>query len=309
VFEVAASIEMASVDGDNHEAIAAAKKKFGIEDEKQGFSSEDMPSLVPSVSDMLDDYSDVDPVVPTTGDDLPNKAYADEDSSKLTHPLYASAEKYAKGQPHAGMVKAALQAHGTMKNQNVALKRLQVAHSQLHGAKSMEKAEQLATEVAALTAKLDEAKTSIEQANTTISETKAAVTAKDTEIAELAKQVKDLADEKAALEAKIADKEAEEKASARLAKLSEIEGFSVKDDEKAALIEVLKTEEEIAFENRVLKAKVTSMEEASKKIADDKKKADDEKAAADLADETAAALGDLDIVPKAFSGKEAKILV
>lgn len=173
----------------------------------------------------------------------------------------------------------------------------------------MEKAEQLATEVAALTAKLDEAKTSIEQANTTISETKAAVTAKDTEIAELAKQVKDLADEKAALEAKIADKEAEEKASARLAKLSEIEGFSVKDDEKAALIEVLKTEEEIAFENRVLKAKVTSMEEASKKIADDKKKADDEKAAADLADETAAALGDLDIVPKAFSGKEAKILV
>jgi hypothetical protein len=285
--------------------IEAAKKKFGIGDEENsGFASTDSPS----VDDMMGSYDDIDSVDASaaTGNDMPDSAFADtyfdpeEDGSKRAYPLYASAGSYANRSPHKGLVKAALQAHadGKMKNPSLALQRLQVAHSQLHGAKSMDDKEKLATEVADLKNKLAEVQASKEEAVTTVS-------AKDTEIAALNESIKTLSDEKAALEGKIAARDAEEKANQRLAKLTEVDGFAVADEEKAALLESLKTEDELAFENRVLKVKIASMEEAAKK-AKTETKTDEEKAALRVAEENAALQG-IDFVPNGLGAAKTKI--
>lgn len=160
----------------------------------------------------------------------------------------------------------------------------------------MDDKEKLATEVAELKNKLAEVQASQEAAVKT-------ATDKDTEIAALNEQLAKAAEEKAALEKQIADRNAEEKANLRFTKLAEIEGFSVKDEEKASLLETLKGESELAFDNRVLKAEIASMEEAKLKEAEVKKKADEEKAAAAKLEEETAALRGLDFIPNGFSGK------
>lgn len=139
----------------------------------------------------------------------------------------------------------------------------------------------------------DQDKSAAEQAQlqSTLAEVQAAVGGKDAEITALKEQNAQLAQENAALKSAIESKDAEERANARLAKLSEIDGFTVKDEEKAGLIETLKSEDELTFENRVLKAKVTSMEEAAKKKPVTKTDEEDASLLAKVA------LGDMDIFP------------
>lgn len=282
--------------------IDAAKKKFGIGDEeKSGFSSDDIPSVTPMSS-----YYDVEPldIDAAQHPDMPDQAFADthfdpeEDCDKRAYPLYASAKHFVESKPHPGLVKAALNAHadGKIHNPQTALQRLQVAHSQLHGAKSMDDKEQLATELAAMKAKLAEVQASLEGKDTVVSE-------KDTEIASLKAQIATLTEESASLKDGIAKRDAEEKAGKRLAELTKIEGFAVSDEEKASLLESLKSEDEVAFENRVLKAKITSMEEAAKKKPAKKEMSDEEKAAQRNSEEIAALRG-LDIFPVHNVGAE-----
>lgn len=288
--------------------IDAAKKKFGIGDEeKADFSSNDIPSVTP----MASYYDSVEPldIDAAQHSDMPNQAFADnyfdpeDDADKRAYPLYASARHFVESKPHAGLVKAALQAHaaGKIQNPQQALQRLQVAHSQLHGAHSMTDSEKLASEKAALETKVAEIQASIEGKDTTIKD-------KDTEIAGLKDQVTKLSDEKAALEEKITKRESEEKANLRLAKLTAVEGFAVADEEKASLLEALKTEDELAFENRVLKAQIVSMEEAAKKAKKPEAKAQtDEEKAAQRHSEEAAAMAGIDIFPTHVTGKDATV--
>ena len=263
--------------------IDAAKKKFGIDDEeKSGFSLADMsPAPVPTPN-----YADVDSldVDSAMGADMPDDAFADnyfdpeEVDDKRAYPLYASPRHFVESKPHPALVKAALQAHadGKIHNPKSALQKLRVAHSQLHGANMT-----------------DQDKSAAEQAQlqSTLAEVQAAVGGKDAEITALKEQNAQLAQENAALKSAIESKDAEERANARLAKLSEIDGFTVKDEEKAGLIETLKSEDELTFENRVLKAKVTSMEEAAKKKPVTKTDEEDASLLAKVA------LGDMDIFP------------
>lgn len=269
--------------------IDAAKKKFGIGDEEDsGFALADMPTM----NSMASDYDDVDALdVDAAQDpDMPDEAFADthfdpeEVEDKRKYPLYASKEDFIKSKPHKGLVKAALQAHadGKIHNRKSALTRLQTAHQQMqhmNGAQHMTDEEK-----AALESKLAEVQAALESKDTVLSE-------KDTEIAGLKEQNTKIADELAALKGQIESKTQEELANKRLSELTAIEGFAVSDEEKAALVETLKTEDQVGFENRVLKAKIASMELAAKKKADKK---DDEEDAGLLA---AVALGGLDIFP------------
>lgn len=273
--------------------IDAAKKKFGIGDEENsGWSLADVPDMPQAIPNYADiDAIDVDAAM---GSDMPDDAFADtyfnpeECADERAYPLYASPAHYVQGKPHPGLVKAALQAHadGKIQNRQSALQRLKVAHSQLHGAKSMDDKEQLATELAGVKTKLAEVQATLESKDS-------ALTDKDTEIASLKDENKKLTDEIAALKTEKEAKAAEELASKRFGELSAIEGFSVKDEEKASLLDALKTEDQLAFENRVLKAKINSMEEAAKKKPTDKKKDDEEDASLIVK----AALGNLDFVP------------
>lgn len=275
--------------------INAAKKHFGIdEEENSAFASTDAPTITPTsgiASGMMGSYDDTDPLdISSSQEDLPDDAFADtffnpeEDADERQYPMYASAENYRNNRPHAGLVKAALQAHiaGKMKNPALALQRLQVAHAQLHGAKSMDDKDTLATENAALKTQMTEIQAAQAEAN---------------------EKIAALETENAALKAAAAARDAEELANARLAKLSAIEGFSIKDEEKAALIEVLKTEDELVFENRVLKATVSAMEEAAKAHAVAINRAKEEKAALDAQSEEIAALNGLDVIPNGFAKK------
>lgn len=267
--------------------IDAAKKKFGIGDEeKSGFSLADvpdMPQAIPSYADI--DAVDVDAAM---GSDMPDDAFADnyfnpeEVDDERKYPLYASPADYVKGKPHPGLIKAALQAHadGKIQNPKSALQRLKVAHSQLHGAKSMDDKEKMATEMAQLQSKLTEVQAAVEN--------------KDTELASLKDQNAKLLEEVAAYKSAAEAKASEELAAKRLAELAQVEGFSVKDEEKASLLESLKTEDQLAFENRVLKVRIASMEEAAKK----KPTAATEEEAHLLA---RVALGGLDFVPNGLS--------
>lgn len=275
--------------------IDAAKKKFGIGDEEDsGFSVTDTP-YINSVGTDYDGCDAID-IDAAQSPDMPDEAFADtyfnpeEVSDERKYPLYASPADYVKGKPHKGLVKAALQAHadGKIQNRKSALQRLQVAHSLLHGAKPMNDTEQ-----AALEAKVAEVQAALAGKDTMISE-------KDTEIAGLKEQNTKLAEEIAALKAKEDARTQEELANKRLAELTAIEGFAVKDEEKASLVEALKTEDQIGFENRVLKAKIASMEEAAKKVKESKK-GDEEDASLIVA----AARGDLDIFPSG-AGKDDK---
>jgi hypothetical protein len=293
--------------------IAKAKKKFGIGDEEHsGFSLADAPEVVPtsgpsSMPDIMDRYESIDPidVDAMLGDSMPSSAFADEYfdpeevADKRAYPLYASAESFVSSRPHPGLVKAALQAHagGKLNNPSLALQRLQVAHSQLHGAKSMSD-EQLATEKAALESKLAEVQASILDKDNSIS-------VKDTELATLKAENQKIAEELAALKAANETRDSEEKANQRLAKLSAIEGFKVADEEKASLLDSLKGEDELAFENRVLKATVASMEEAAKKVK--AQKTSDEEAARITEAEEQAALNGLDIFPSHIENKSGKV--
>lgn len=279
--------------------INKAKKKFGIgDDEKSSFSGAD----IPDVSSTMSLYDGVEPfdIDAAQHPDMPDQAFADcyfdpkEDADKRAYPLYASARHYVENKPHPGLVKAALQAHanGKIHSPQTALQRLQVAHSQLHGAKSMDDKEQLATELAGVKTRLAEVQASLEGKDQAISE-------KDTEIAALKAQIATLTEEKAGLEGQIATRDAEEKANQRLAKLTAVEGFSVKDEEKASLIESLKTEDELAFELRLAKATIASMEEAAKKVKKDDMKGDKDGKKDDEEDASlqSAALAGLDIFP------------
>lgn len=274
------------------------KKKYGIGDEeKSSFALTDVPALGQAIPNYADiDAVDVDAAM---GADMPDDAFADtyfnpeECADERAYPLYASPAHYVQNKPHPGLVKAALQAHadGKIHNRQSALQRLKVAHSQLHGAKSMDDKEQLATELAGVKTKLAEVQATLESKD-------AAITDKDTEIAGLKDENKKLTDEIAALKSEKEAKAAEELASKRLAELAAVEGFSVKDEEKAALLDTLKTEDQLAFENRVLKVKIASMEEAAKKkpmVKNDNDK-DDEEDAGLLAK---VALTGLDFVPSA----------
>jgi hypothetical protein len=240
-------------------AIQKAKEKFGIGDndeEKSGFSTTDIPDLSPTASY----YDSVTPVTETdacTGD-LPDDAYADvhfnpeEDESERRFPLYASAKSHADGVPHKGLLKAALQAHsdGRTRDPKAALQKLKLAHSQLHG-ENMDKNEELAAALAS--------------ANSAKDELAATITTKDGEIATLTQQVTTLTEEVASLKSQIAARDAEELANKRFATLAAVEGFTVTDEEKASLIEALKTEDDTKFENRVLTVKLAAAEEKAAK--------------------------------------------
>lgn len=158
--------------------------------------------------------------------------------------------------------------------------------------------EQLATEKAALESKLAEVQASILDKDNSIS-------VKDTELATLKAENQKIAEELAALKAANETRDSEEKANQRLAKLSAIEGFKVADEEKASLLDSLKGEDELAFENRVLKATVASMEEAAKKVK--AQKTSDEEAARITEAEEQAALKGLDIFPSHIENKSGKV--
>lgn len=278
------------------------KNKYGIGDEeKSGFSLADVPDLGQAIPNYADiDAIDVDAAM---GSDMPDDAFADtyfnpeECADERAYPLYASPTHYVQGKPHPGLVKAALQAHadGKIQNRQSALQRLKVAHSQLHGAKSMDDKEQLATELAGVKTKLAEVQATLESKDT-------AITEKDTELASLKDENKKLADEIAALKKTADEKAAEELASKRFTELTAVEGFSVKDEEKASLLDALKTEDQLAFENRVLKVKIASMEEAAKKKPAMKK--EDEEDASLLAK---VALSGLDFVPTGAAKIEGEV--
>lgn len=152
-------------------------------------------------------------------------------------------------------------------------------------------------EKAALEGKLAEVQAALEGKNTEVSE-------KDTEIAGLKEQNTKLADELAALKGQVEAKTQEELANKRLSELTAIEGFAVSDEEKAALVETLKTEDNLVFEHRVLKAKYSALEEASKKKPVVKAQEDEEDANLIVA----AARGDLDIFPNGADSEKAKSL-
>jgi uncharacterized protein with von Willebrand factor type A (vWA) domain len=139
-------------------------------------------------------------------------------------------------------------------------------------------------EKAALESRLAEVQAALEGKSTVLSE-------KDTEIAGLKEQNTKIAEELAALKGQIEAKAQDELANKRLSELTAIDGFVVSDEEKATLVETLKTEDTLVYENRVLKAKMASMELAAKKKAEKK---DDEEDAGLLAH---VALGGLDIFP------------
>jgi hypothetical protein len=190
----------------------------------------------------------------------------------------------AKCSPHAGLIKAAVNALGSSDPgrkryspvvEAEAIKRVRKAHEQLsNGDYNMamtaeEKAaiaDPLNSEIAVLRNKIEDVNT--EKAGL-VTTTSLIAEGKDKEIAGLTEQLRVVSEEKAALETKINDTASTEVASQRLARLVTL-GFTVKDDEKAALMTELKSEADLQFEIRFLKeenASITRKYAAGGKVA------------------------------------------
>jgi hypothetical protein len=181
-------------------------------------------------------------------------------------PLYESAKHHYSGIPHKGLIKAALDGLGQDKDGNrkytrdvhsEALRRVRSAHSQLTGDYSMAlTVEELAKHVDPLQADLAKVRGELLAASTELANKVSAsnegekllkdqIALKDTEIANLQAKLDEFqkaADEAAAL--KVAE--------TRLDDLAKIEGFEVKDTEKAALLDALSKESDDQFKNRIL---------------------------------------------------------
>ncbi len=280
--------------------ILAAKKKFGIGlEEKSGFAETDTPSVNPSsqsdADSMMSYYDDVTPMDIQEAQDLPDDAFSESYfdpeniEQKRQYPLFASKQDYLDDKPHPALVHAALRAfqNGNFRDPNGALQKMKAAHNKIRsGDSNMDDKDKLATEKAALETRISE----LEAAH------KTELSANATELAAVKTANETLTAENAELKKKIAERDANELANQRFEKLVAIEGFEVKDEEKAALIEAIKADDELAFQIRVLTAENASLKKA--------------KAAVKTAEETAALEGaklGLDITPTFTNDKGEKI--
>jgi len=238
--------------------------------------------------------------------------FASEGTMKTReYPLYETNQDMASSSPKAGLIKAAVDALGssnpgrsryTPSVHTEAIKRVRHAHNQLLQGENMaitaeEKAgiaDPLNTEIAALrvtiTANADEKANALTKANLILD-------GKDVEIAGLTGKLAKADEEIANLKNKVAEVASAELANKRLIDLANIEGFEIKDEERAALVELLKTESDDRFEIRVLTEKNASTE---RKYA---KKTTDEQAGIKTAEEHA---GMKAVLKPAADGTETK---
>jgi hypothetical protein len=218
-----------------------------------------------------------------------------------SHPLYESNKHYYSGIPHKGLIKAALDGIGPDKDgkrpykQDVhseALRRVRSAHQQLTGDYSMSlPAEEVAKIADPLRADIARLQAEIASHGTESASLTERDRLKDEQIALKDSEIASLKEKIVGLEKANDEQAADTLAASRLVELAKVEGFAVKDDEKAALIAELKDLSDDQFKNRLLKEENASL---ARKLAAGGKLATDEKV-----DEHAAL--------KALSGADVKI--
>ena len=253
--------------------IDAAKKRHNIGDEDASVKT--APSDTYEDSSALDNaYAQTSPMSISNddADGLDDGAFAvvqggEERAAAGTKPsirvrslpLYESNKHHYSGIPHKGLIKAALAGIGPDKDgkrpypqavHSEALRRVRNAHQQLTGDYSMALSpEEIARIADPLERDIANLKLEIASKETTLADRDRlhaeALALKDAEIASLTAKVQEH-------EAKANEQAALVVANERLATLSKVDGFTVADTEKAALIEVLAKESEDQFKNRLL---------------------------------------------------------